>query len=158
TITGSVVSLVGAGNLNYTNFQSLAVNMLGGDDTVTLTGINPATATAVDGGGGTHTFIGNVAGRFNRSLTLSNFQNATLQVGTHFRGSLTANAPNALQQLSVPGTVAASSSIQAANLSNITIGTLAGQVIATAGSIVGGNITSIAATGLLKATEVTGVP
>jgi hypothetical protein len=158
TITGSKVSLVGAGDLQYTNFQSLAVNTLAGNDSVTLTGINPATATAVDGGADTNTFTGNVAGSFSGSLTLTNFQNATMQAGGDFGGSLTVNAPSGLQQLTVPGTVTAGSSIQAANLSNVTIGTLAGQVIATTGSVVGANITNVAATGLLQATEVAGVP
>jgi hypothetical protein len=158
TVSGSAVSLVGAGDLQYANFQSLTVNALGGNDSATLTGLNPATATLLDGGTGTNTFTGTVAGNLSGSLTLTNFQNATMQVGGNFDGSLTANGSSGVQLFSVAGTISAASVIQAASFSNVTIGSLAGQLIATAGSIVTANVGTISATGLMQAVEVTGIP
>jgi hypothetical protein len=115
-ITGSVVSLTGAGDLQYTNVQSLTVNGLGGSDS------------------------------------------ATVQIAGDFNGGVNLNTSSTLTQVSVSGTVSAASVLQAGNVTNVTVGTLAGQLVATAGSVVGASITSVSATGLLKATEVTGVP
>jgi hypothetical protein len=113
TISSTTVGLAGAGSINYSNFQALAVNGLGGDD--------------------------------------------TLQVSGDFTGNLMFNSPGSLQQLSVAGTVTAGSRITATNISDVTIGTLAGAVIANGGSIIGANITQIAPGGLLQATEAPGV-
>src|SRR5262249_44134992 len=74
------------------------------------------------------------------SLTLANFHTA---------------------MLTVPGTVTSGSSITGTNLtnfSNVTIGTLAGTLLASGGSITGASITTVASTGVLKATESAGVP
>jgi hypothetical protein len=158
SITSTTVSLTGAGSINYSNFQSLAVNGLGGNDTFAMTGINAATATTLDGGAGVNSFAGNFAQGFNGSLTLANQQNATMQDGGDFTGSLTVNSPGALQQLTVTGTVTAQSVIAATNISNVSLGTLAGQLTANGGSLLGVNITSIAPGGLLQATEAAGVP
>ncbi|HZV03930.1 MAG TPA: hypothetical protein VE999_02470 [Gemmataceae bacterium] len=157
-ITGSAVSLAGANSIGYSNFQSLAVNGLSGNDTFTMTGINPATATTLDGGNGTNSFTGNFAQGFNGALTLANEQSATMQVTGDFTGSLTVNNPGVLQQLSVTGTVTANSIITATNISNVNLGTLAGQLTANGGSLLGVSITSIASGGLLQAIEVAGVP
>jgi hypothetical protein len=156
TITGTSVSLSGAGELDFTNFQTLLVNGLGGDDTATMTGIGPA--TTFDGGPGTNTFTGSFAAGFSGALTVVNTQNVTMQVTGDFGGSMTVNNPGGLQQLSVTGSVTAGSSITATNVSSATIGTLAGTLLASGGSIVGANITSIAPGGLLEATEAVGAP
>jgi hypothetical protein len=158
TITSTTVSLAGAGNINYSNFQVLAVNGLGGNDTFAMTGINPTTATTLDGGAGVNSFTGNFAQGFNGALTLANQQNATMQVTGNFTGSLTVNSPGSLQQLSVTGTVTAHSIITATNISNVSLGTLAGQLTASGGSLSGVNLNSIAPGGLLQATESAGVP
>jgi hypothetical protein len=157
SITDTTVGLAGAGSISYSNFQSLAVNGLGGGDTFAMTAINPATATTLDGGDGTGIFAGNFQG-FNGALTLANQQSATMQDTGDFTGSLTVNSPGVLQQLSVTGTVTANSTIAATNISNVSLGTLAGQLTANGGSILGVNITSIAPGGLLQATEAAGVP
>jgi hypothetical protein len=156
TITGTSVSLAGAGELDFTNFHSLIVNGLGGDDTATMTGIGPA--TTFDGGPGTNTFTGSFAAGFSGGLTVVNTQNVTMQVTGDFSGSMAVNNPGSLQQLSVTGSVTAGSSITATNISSATIGTLAGTLLASGGSIVGANVTSIAPGGLLEATEAASVP
>jgi hypothetical protein len=50
TITGTTVSLAGAGTLTYTNFQAMTVNGLARNDTFAMTGLNATTATTLDGG------------------------------------------------------------------------------------------------------------
>jgi hypothetical protein len=153
TITAAKVSLPGAGDLSYLNFQALAVNGLAGNDTVTMTGINPATATTVDGGPGAenNTFTGNFAQTFSGTLTLANFQNATLSVQGDLNGSFAVNAPGLLQQLSVTGNV--TGTVTATNVSAATIGTLSGMMTASGGNISAAQITAITSTGVLKATE-----
>jgi hypothetical protein len=157
TVTGSKVSLTGAGDLSYSNFQSLAVNTLGGNDSVTLTGLNSATATTITGGGGTDSFTGSVTGSLSGTLTIAGFQNATMSASGDFDSTFTVNSPGGLQQFSVGGTVSAASVINASTISNVSIGTLAGKLTATAGSVIGTTITTVASTGVLQATEVTGV-
>jgi hypothetical protein len=115
-ITGSTLGLAGTGGLQYSNFQSLTVNGLGGGDS------------------------------------------ATVQVAGDFNGGVNLNSSSTLPQVSVSGTVSAASVLQAGNVANVTVGTLAGQLIASAGSVVGASITTVTATGLLKATEVTALP
>ena len=134
TITATTVSLAGAGTLTYANVQALFVNGLGGNDTFAMTGINPSTATTLDGGTGSNSFFGTFASDFTGSLTLANMQFATL---------------------SVTGTVTAGSTITGTNFSNVAIGTLAGTLLASGGSINGATIGTVAATGLLQATETT---
>src|SRR5262249_26431668 len=60
-VTGTQVTQTGAGALSYANFESLLVDALAGNDTVTMTSINAATATTVAGGLGTDTFASNFA-------------------------------------------------------------------------------------------------
>ncbi|HEY7309818.1 MAG TPA: hypothetical protein VH643_10710, partial [Gemmataceae bacterium] len=157
TINNTTVSLTGAGSIAYSNFQALAVNGLDGNDSFNMTGINPTTATTLDGGSGVNSFAGNFAQSFVGALTLANQQSATMQVNGDFTGSLTVNGPGSLQQLSVTGAVTANSTITATNISNVSIGTLAGQLLASGGSLTGVNLTSIAPSGLLQATEVANV-
>jgi hypothetical protein len=136
TITGSTVGLTGAGTLTYSNFQSLTVNGLGGSDAFSMTGVSQTTATTLDGGADTDSFTGTFAADFNGSLTLANIESATLTVN---------------------GTVTSGSSITGTSFTSVTIGTLAGTLLASGGSINGAAVTSVASTGLLKATEATGV-
>src|SRR5262249_46022145 len=96
TISSTTVGLAGAGSINYSNFQALAVNGLGGDDTFDMTGINANTVTTLDGGAGNNRFTGNFAQGFNGALTLANQQNATMQVSGDFTGSLMVNSPGVL--------------------------------------------------------------
>jgi hypothetical protein len=158
TISATTVGLTGAGALSYSNVQTLNVNGQGGNDTFSMTGINPGTATALDGGTGADTYTGTLASAFNGSLTLVNLETATLQVGGDFSGSLTVNSPGNLQSLSVTGVVTSGSTITATNVTNVTLGTLAGTLLAAGGSVNGATITSVASTGLLTATEVDGAP
>jgi len=132
TVTGTTVGLTGAGTLTYTNVQTLTVNGLGGNDTFAMTGISPFTATTLDGGPDTDSFSGTFAADFSGSLTLSNMEFATL---------------------SVPGTVTAGSTITGTSFTNVALGTLAGTLLASGGSITGATINTIASTGLLDATE-----
>jgi fibronectin-binding autotransporter adhesin len=153
TSTGTTVGLAGAGTLTYGNVQTLTVNGLAGNDSFSMTLINPTTATNLDGGPDADTFTGTFAQGYNGSLTLANLETATMQATGDFSGSLAVNSPGNLQSLSVTGTVAAGSTITATNFTNVTLGTLAGTLLASGGSITGASITSVAATGLLKATE-----
>src|SRR5262249_24908588 len=114
---------------------------------------NPATATTVDGGAGpeSNTFAGNFAQTFSGTLTLANFQNATMSVQGDLNGSFPVNAPGLLQQLSVTGN--GTGNVTATNKSAATIGTLSGMITASGGNISAANITGITSTGVLKATE-----
>src|SRR5262245_47330781 len=126
-ITGTQVTQTGAGALSYSGFESLLVDALAGNDTVTMTGINAATATTVNGGADTDTFAGNF-GSFTGNLSLGGFENATMTVAANFTGSLGVGGP--LQGLTVTGTVTAGSTITATSLANVNIGTLAGALSA----------------------------
>src|SRR5262249_20499233 len=111
---------------------------------ITMTGINAATATTVDGGpgidadgAGTDRFAGSFTSGFNGSLTLANIESPTL---------------------SVTGTVTASSTITpletprgagSGGLTTSTFGSVAGQVVA--GSIINTTIGSIAQGGKVTA-------
>jgi hypothetical protein len=132
TITGSSVSLAGAGTVTYANVQKLFVDGLGGGDTFLMTGISAA--TMLDGGG-TGSFTGLFPADFNGTLTLTNMLAATL---------------------TIPETLTAGSSITGTNFSNVTLGTLAGTLLAGGGSINGAMIGTVAKTGLLKVTETSG--
>src|SRR5262249_60976777 len=93
TITDTQVLLTGAGTLTYSNFESLTVNTDGDTDTGTMTGINPATPTTVDGGTDTDgkdtdSFPGNFHGDFDRQLTLAGVQNRASQAGKHLRAPI----------------------------------------------------------------------
>jgi hypothetical protein len=140
TITGTTVGLAGAGTLTYTNAQALNVNGLGGNDTFSMTGINSAAATTLDGGPGvadSNTFTGTFASDFNGSLTLANIESTTLTVP----GTVTSTSTiTLLEAAGEPGTGV---------LSNSTIGTVAGKVVA--GSIVNTKIGSIAKGGMVTA-------
>jgi hypothetical protein len=157
TITGTTVGLAGAGTLTYANIQALTVNGLAGNDSFAMTGLNATTVTTLDGGADTNTFAGTFGSGYNGSLTLANFQTATMQVTGDFSGGVTVNSPGSLQSLSVTGTVTTGSTISATNYTNVALGTLAGTLLASGGSINGATITTVAATGLLKATEAAGV-
>src|SRR5262249_24417553 len=98
----------------------------------TLTYLNTFESLTVDGLGGDDMATATFTSGFSGSLTLVNTESATL---------------------SVPGAVTAGSSITGTNFSNVSIGTLAGTLLASGGSITGATITNVASTGLLKATE-----
>jgi hypothetical protein len=132
SITGTTVSLAGAGTLTYANVQTLAVNGLGGNDTFAMTGINLSTATTLDGGADTNSFSGTFSSGFTGSLTLANMQTATL---------------------SVTGGLTAGSTITGTNFTGVNVDTLAGTLLASGGSITNATIGSITSTGLLEATE-----
>jgi hypothetical protein len=143
TITSTMVGLTAAGTvagtLTYKNAQFLTVKGLGGPDTFSMTSINSATATTLDGGTGTDGFTDTFASDFSGSLTLASIESATV---------------------TVPGTVTSGSSITGitgTNFSSVTVGTLAGTLLASVGSITGASISTVASTGVLKATEATGV-
>src|SRR5262245_24765501 len=127
-ITGTQVTQTGAGALSYSGFESLLVDALAGNDTVTMTGINAATATTVDGGLGTQDAFSGNFGPFTGNLSLAGFENATMTVTGDFTGTLAASGP--LQGLTVTGTVTIGSTITATSLANVNIGTLAGALSA----------------------------
>ncbi|HXV77871.1 MAG TPA: FG-GAP-like repeat-containing protein, partial [Candidatus Polarisedimenticolaceae bacterium] len=77
TVTGRRVVLEGAGEVNYVGFEVLEVRTLGGDDRVTMTGIDPGTRTLIDGGEGRDTFFGRFDGDFDGELTLLEFEKLT---------------------------------------------------------------------------------
>jgi hypothetical protein len=130
TITGTTVGLSGAGVLTYSNTQILNVNGLGGNDTFSMSGINSGTATTLDAGTGADSFTSTFAQGYNGSLTLANLESATMQVTGDFSGSLTVNSPGIFQSLLVTGTVTSGSTITATNMTNVTLGTLAGTLLA----------------------------
>jgi hypothetical protein len=137
TVTGSTVGLTGAGTLTYAHAQALNVNGLSANDTFFMTGINAGTATTLDGGTGSDTFTGTFASDFTGTLTLASFESATLTVP----GAVTAGSTITLQE-TAPG---------AGVLSNTTIGSVAGKVLAA--SIVNTRIGSIARGGIVTAQD-----
>ena len=77
-ITANQIVLEGAGLLDYNAFQFIEVNTLGGNDTVTMTGINPGTMTTIDGGAGRDRFIGRFGPGDVGRLNLLNFELTTI--------------------------------------------------------------------------------
>jgi hypothetical protein len=104
---------------------------------------------------GSDAFSGVFPSNFVGDLTLNGFENATLQVGGDFDGSLTVNAPGFLQQLTVAGTLTAASTIDVANvIGNLSVGTVAGSV--SAGNIEIATITVLGPTGIISVQDVLG--
>ena len=58
TVTDTNVVLEGAGELSYATFESLLVDGLGGNDTMTITGSHAGTQTTLAGGAGNDVLIG----------------------------------------------------------------------------------------------------
>jgi len=154
SVTGTTIGLAGAGTLTYSNFESLLVDCLGGNDTATMAGLNSATATTVDGGAGSDTFTGTF-GTLNGNLTLNYFEPATVSI-TNLSGHLiVAGGPLAnsnVTSVAATGSLAVSETLAAPNaglLSDSTFGTISGQVIA--GSIVNTRVTAITQGGSITA-------
>ena len=87
TVSGTTIGLAAAGSLTYSNFESLLVDSLGGNDAATMTGLNSSTATTVDGGAGNDTFTGTF-GTLDGNLTLKYFEPASVTI-TSLSGHLT---------------------------------------------------------------------
>jgi fibronectin-binding autotransporter adhesin len=154
TVTGTTIGLVGAGTVTYSNFESLLVDSLGGNDTATMTGLNAATATTVDGGADNDTFTGTF-GTLNGNLTLKYFEPASVTI-TSLSGHLTvAGGPltnSNVTAVTATGFLEVSETLAAPNaglLSNGTFGTISGQVVA--GSIVDTTVTTVSPGGSLTA-------
>jgi hypothetical protein len=78
TLTAGTVVLEGAVAIDCEGFAHLHVELLGGDDTVTMTGINPNTETTIDGGAGRDRFVGRFGPGDVGNLNLLNFEQATI--------------------------------------------------------------------------------
>jgi Ca2+-binding RTX toxin-like protein len=79
-VNESMVVLEGVAAVGYAGFEFLRVDALAGNDTVTMTGIDPNTRTTIDGGAGRDRFIGRFASGFDGDLTLLNFEQASIKV------------------------------------------------------------------------------
>src|SRR5262249_27927897 len=131
TVTGTTVALTGAGLLTYSGFESLLVDCLDGNDTVSMTGINTPTVTTVAGGAGSDTFSGNF-GTFGGNLTLTNFETASVTIGT-LSGQLTVSGGpltnSNVTTVAASGLLAVTEDLPALNaglLSNSTFSTISG--------------------------------
>ena len=79
-VNESMVVLEGVAAVGYAGFEFLLVETLAGNDTVTMTGIDPNTRTTIDGGAGRDRFIGRFASGFAGDLTLLNFEQASIKL------------------------------------------------------------------------------
>lgn len=115
TITADAVTL-GNETVNYTGLTSLTVNGAAGNDSFTINGMGAGTATTANGGAGTNSATVTFAQDFVGTLSLVNFQNATLQVGGNFNGTFSATSPGTLQQVTIgldlSGTVQTTGNLQ----------------------------------------------
>jgi hypothetical protein len=91
-VTDLSVIVYGSRVVQYSGFECLEVNALGGDDTVTMTSINPRTNTELDGGPGRDRFIGRFDGDFVGDLTLKNFEQISIKVRGRTIGSITSDS------------------------------------------------------------------
>jgi hypothetical protein len=90
-VTGDKVTLKAA-NIGYDGFELLRVNALAGDDTVTMTGINPRTRTILDGGAGRDRFIGRFDSDMIGNLSLLNFEQISFPGRGRLIGTLTTSS------------------------------------------------------------------
>jgi acrosin len=76
------------GIINYTGITTLAVNLAAGNDTATITAMDPAVITSIDGGAGENIANINLAGDLSGKLTLTHFSSGSVDVAGNFTGSL----------------------------------------------------------------------
>src|SRR5262249_8182864 len=76
--------------VTYSGLELLRVNVLGGNDAVTVTGLNPTTATTVDAGpvADFDTFSLQITGAFNGNLTVLHFDDVRGHVTGDWAGQL----------------------------------------------------------------------
>jgi hypothetical protein len=73
------VLLEGAANANFAGFESVQVYAMGGNDRVTMTGVDPRIDWFVDGGAGHDWFIAAFDWDFARNVKLANFEQLRLE-------------------------------------------------------------------------------
>ncbi|HWE04741.1 MAG TPA: hypothetical protein VG326_20205 [Tepidisphaeraceae bacterium] len=163
TVGLSASAITGLGGpINYKNLSTLSLKLGAGSDTVNITGINPGTATTVDGGAGTNSAAVNIAGDFNGSLTLAETASATVAVSGNFNGMLTTNGN--ITTMTVGGNLAGALSV-GGTLTSLTIGandtgTISAAAVGTiaesnAAAGVGGVVLSVIQKGILRQIIVT---
>jgi hypothetical protein len=89
-VTESTVVLEGVAAIDCEGFAFLTTQLLGGDDSVTMTGINPDTLTTIDGGAGRDRFVGRFDSDDVGRINLLNFELVKITGGRITLGPLTA--------------------------------------------------------------------
>jgi hypothetical protein len=138
-VTGNGVTGLGA-PIAYSNLNVLAVELGEGADQLTVTSLNPATETTLDGGPGNNSATLNFTGDFNGNLTLKNFQGGQLAITGNDNGSI--RTDGSLNSVSIAGSVSSGASLAVAgNVAALNIGgTNSGSI--SAGSTNSGVITN----------------
>jgi hypothetical protein len=122
TLTPTMLTGLGMAGITYSNLAALNIMLGSGGNTFTINDIAPSTPTLVDGGLSSNdrvsaTFAQDFAG----TLTLVQFENATVQVTRDFLGTLTARDPGPLQQVTIGRSLAASGRLLAGSLDTMTV-------------------------------------
>jgi hypothetical protein len=155
TITMTANSVTVDGSLiSYNGVEQLQVNTLAGADVVTMTGLNPATATTVDAG--TDTDLDRYAGNFAGNLTLLHFGNVRLHVGGNFSGHWTVLGSGTIDDATIDGSVTDTGMIMTEDITQLMVmGDMSGSVMASGGTItdmtIGGTVTT---TGTVMAEDI----
>jgi Ca2+-binding RTX toxin-like protein len=162
---GATVSLtlnkvtVNGQSISFAHTPALAINALGGDDSIAVnltTLATDLTSTKVDGGDGTDTFSAVYHSDFVGSLVVANCENIpSIQVVGNLTGSMTATSPGNVQDLTVGQSITASGQVLFDNLAAASVGgDVAGtvQVADTIGTM--SVAESVAFGGLIQATSI----
>ncbi len=121
----SAITLTGLGlgtdGITYSGLTALNINLGSGNDTFTIAGITPATATTINGGPGTNTAIINVVGNLlAQNLTLLNFNTTSVTVTGNFGGVL--NDGGAVTSITIGGSLLSGAIINVGSVNTVTIG------------------------------------
>ncbi len=134
-------SVTGLGaTITYNNVNTLAVELGQGNDQMTVTAVNPAIPTTLDGGIGNNSANLDFTNDFNGNLTLKHFQGGQLAISGNDNGSISTDG--SLNSVSISGSLSSGASLAVAgNVAALNIGgTNSGSI--TAGSTNAGVITN----------------
>jgi hypothetical protein len=117
---------LGTGGITYSGLAALNINLGSGNDTFTVIGVTPVTASTINGGPGINTAIINVTGNLlAQNLTLLNFNTTSVTVTGNFGGVL--NDGGTVTSITIGGSLTSGAIINVGSVSTVTIsGDLAG--------------------------------
>jgi hypothetical protein len=129
-ITATQVTLNNSA-VTYSGLELLRVNVLAGNDAVTVTGLNPSTPTTVDAGpvADFETFSLQIAGAFNGNLTALHFDDVRGHVTGDWGGQWSVQGSGTIEDLQIGGSITPSGTVMAEDITQIAVvANLAGSV------------------------------
>jgi hypothetical protein len=119
-LTDSSVNGLGAA-ISYDDLNTLTVELGQSNDQLTVSSVNSAIPTTVDGGPGNNSATLDFTGDFNGNLTLKNFQGGQLDITGNDNGSI--RTDGSLNSVAIGGSVTSSASLAVAgNVAGLAIG------------------------------------